>query len=56
MQIPRMTNIFTEIEAEKSVTIDTRELTSKDWAFEESIKQKCIELESRGIKTLLITQ
>jgi MFS superfamily sulfate permease-like transporter len=56
MQIPRMTNIFTEIEAEKSVTIDTRELTSKDWAFEENIQQKCIELESRGIKTLLITQ
>lgn len=55
MQIPRMANIFSEIENEKHVEINTSGLTSKDWAFEENIEQKVMELEAQGIKTDLIT-
>ena len=55
MQIPRMSLVFAEIEKENHVVINTQDLTSKDWAFEENINQKLMELEARGIKTNLVT-
>ncbi len=55
LQIPKLSTIFNEIGNAKSVTINTKDLVSKDWAFEENITQKCQELESRGVSTNLIT-
>lgn len=55
MQIPRMSIVFSQIKTEKQVDINTTALTSKDWAFEENINQKIIELKARGIKASLIS-
>ncbi len=54
LQIPGFSKLFRELGGTKQITINTKGLTSKDWAFEENLEQKAMELETSGIKTKII--